>query len=322
MFLKPREIPIQLQKEDALLRLLPKSHPKYDDIKKSTQKGWAGYRGEKELDYQLSFLPANQYYIIPHIRIPIDSQFFQIDTLILCSNFALLIESKNIYGTLHFDYASQQVTRTYKDQTEGFSNPIQQVKRQKFQFQRWLNTHFKKIIPCHHLVSIGFPKTIVKAPNSVYQHVLHAEHIPEKIAALHKLDSSQNLTTYMIKKISNLLIEHNTPLEFDVIEYYKIQKNELLTGILCPQCARYHLRRAHSFWECPSCDFKSHEIHVPKINDFLTIFGQISIQECHSLMGLSSRHTARRILQSMNLTMINKGRSTIYKKPVTDAQHP
>lgn len=125
-----REYPLRLKKDEALLRGLPPHHKKCKKILQNIRKGRAGFRGEKEVDYHLSFLPEEDYLIFQNLTLSHEGHTFQMDHLVLSSWFALLIESKNIYGHLYFDPDSKQLFRTYENQKEGFPDPILQVKRQ------------------------------------------------------------------------------------------------------------------------------------------------------------------------------------------------
>ncbi|MET3696581.1 nuclease-like protein [Bacillus oleivorans] len=314
MFIKIREKSIKLIKEDALLALLPEFHKKRPEILRNSQKGWAGYRGEKELDYHLTFLP-DTFTIIPDLRIPINDTFFQIDTLILCPYFTLIIESKNIFGSLYFEPDSNQVIRTFNQQDDGFPNPILQAKRQMKQFKRWISANFNKEIPCYYMVSIGSPRTIVKGPRSIFQYVQHAEHIPDKVESLLKNETNPYITPYLLKKISSLLLKENTPLEFDALNYYQLNKEDLMRGITCSKCNQAILQRTHKYWRCSSCDFYSNEIHIKYIENYLNLFNTITTKDCESLIGISSRFTIRRILLDMGLKPNKQRPPPIQKTP-------
>ncbi|MFB4163278.1 nuclease-related domain-containing protein [Alteribacillus sp. JSM 102045] len=59
-----------------------------------TCKSAAGYRGEKSLDYYLSFLPENECLIFNDLRLPHKNYFFQIDILVLSTRFHLIVVHK------------------------------------------------------------------------------------------------------------------------------------------------------------------------------------------------------------------------------------
>ncbi|HEU5141363.1 MAG TPA: nuclease-related domain-containing protein, partial [Bacillales bacterium] len=141
MIKKERKIPLTIRKRTALLRRLPPSHPKRPQIEKQLAKYNAGYRGERSIEYYLSFLPEKQYHIFHDLRLTSGDHFFQLDTLLVSPSFILILEVKNISGTLHFDNTFHQLIRTIEDRKEGFNDPLLQVEHQKTQLANWLSQH-------------------------------------------------------------------------------------------------------------------------------------------------------------------------------------
>lgn len=138
MICKELKIPIIIEKSQALLWRLPLNHLKIPIIEKDLMKRKAGYNGEATVYYHLSFLKDKKYKIFYDIRIPLFSQHFQIDFLVLTPFYILIIEVKNISGTVTIDPLIRQLTRTYKGLTEGFPDPVSQVQRQTLLLQKWL----------------------------------------------------------------------------------------------------------------------------------------------------------------------------------------
>ncbi|MED1098241.1 MULTISPECIES: nuclease-related domain-containing protein [Bacillus] len=86
-----------------MLRNLPSNHPKIPLITEELKKRTAGYRGETALDFPLSFIAEKDYFIFHDLRLQDSSRYFQMDTLVLSQKFALILEVKNIAGSLYFD---------------------------------------------------------------------------------------------------------------------------------------------------------------------------------------------------------------------------
>ncbi len=102
VIVKERKSPDFIQRMEALLRRLPASHSKRVLIENDLAKRKAGFRGEEAVDYFLKHL--NEFTIIHDIRLAGgNDDFFQIDALLLYSNFILILEIKNISGTIYFD---------------------------------------------------------------------------------------------------------------------------------------------------------------------------------------------------------------------------
>ena len=160
MIAKKRVVPLKIRQLEALLRRLPPNHPKIPLIEQDLIKRRAGYRGEKNVDYHLSFLP-DEYLIFHGLRL-VHQHPFQIDTLILAPSFITAAEIKNISGTLFFEKHSQQVIRQSSKGEDGFSNPLLQVQRHKVQLQGWMEKMKLPELPIELLVIISSNSTIIK----------------------------------------------------------------------------------------------------------------------------------------------------------------
>lgn len=310
-----REYPLKLKKEEALIRGLPPHHKKCKKILRNIQKGRAGFRGEKEVDYHLSFLPEEDYYIFQNLTLSIESRTFQMDHLVLSPWFTLIIESKNIYGHLYFDPVSKQLFRTYANQKEGFPDPILQVKRQMKLFQKWVSQHMVKPFPIYYLVAIGHPGTIVETKpgnEQIFEKVIHAEHLPDKIEELARTQNSASLSSYQLRKLSELLIAEKQISDFNIWDYYKINPSELQHGVPCPACSKTPMKRYYAKWKCVACGTSSQLAHKQVIEDYILLTGSISNEKCRQLLVLDSRYTARRILHTMNLKTSGQNKNRTY----------
>src|SRR5699024_1454659 len=107
MFIKKIEQPLEISQMQALERRLSSHHLNKELIISQTKNLKTGYEGEQSLEYLLKFLPTEEYYILHNLRIPDPNGYFQIDFLILSLNFGLIVEVKNIYGTVTFDKFGQ-----------------------------------------------------------------------------------------------------------------------------------------------------------------------------------------------------------------------
>ncbi|MBB6453566.1 hypothetical protein HNQ94_002015 [Salirhabdus euzebyi] len=261
MIKKEHEKPLKLSKLEALYRRLPINYEKKSIIKEEIAKMRAGFHGEKSLDYQLSFLSIKDYIILHDLRL-VDTvgRYFQLDTLILFENFALILEVKNIVGTLFFDIEFHQLVRTLHDEKEAFNDPLLQVKRQKDQFTNWLLNNKFTEIPVETLVVISNPSSVIETnPTSkeIYQRVIRAQNLPYKIEQLHSYYSKQSIDFKELKKISNRLCKNHTPHNPDILRQYNIHKNEVMKGVHCPDCFYIPMTRNRGgAYICPDCNRK------------------------------------------------------------------
>ena len=128
MIIKERGVPLSIRTLEALGRRISPNHPSFQLIKSDLTKRKAGLRGEQSLDYYLNEPALDHYSIFHDIRLSVHGHPFQIDTLMLTNQFVLILEVKNISGTLHFDQKFNQLIRTTSDgREEGFPDPFSQV---------------------------------------------------------------------------------------------------------------------------------------------------------------------------------------------------
>ncbi|WP_157800919.1 nuclease-related domain-containing protein [Bacillus solitudinis] len=186
MIEKPHGKPRYLKKLEALLRRTPSDHPSYPFIKEQLSKSASGYKGEQNLSFFLSFLPEKEYHIFHDLRLLDKERYFQLDILILSSSFCLILEVKNIAGTLYFDPHFHQLVRTFEGREEAFPDPIIQITRQKRQLEEWFQS--KKIaVPIEALVVIANSSSVIRTTTEnqhLSQTILRRDFLPQKITEL------------------------------------------------------------------------------------------------------------------------------------------
>lgn len=320
---KDREISrrIKILKAAESGRVSPE-HPGYADVVKELGIRQAGFNGELALDYYLSLLPDKdvKFFVFHDLRLPYKDTYFQIDTLILFLSFYLILESKNYRGTLSFDPKYQQVIQEVEDNPpRALPDPILQVKRQSKQFQNWLRLKNLPLIPGENLVVLTNPKAIIKVlsePRLVEKHVIKSLGLSTRVELFLKKHSPIIWCKKELRKCSSLLLKDNTPLESNPLEKYNIKKSDILKGVFCPKCQFRAMGRIYGKWKCPRCLFVSEDAHIAALNDYrLLISPSISNKEICDFLGIKDAHTARRLIQSMNLDYKGDNRQRIYILP-------
>ena len=113
-----------------LLRLEP-SHSSKKEVEKKFHQIEAGYFGEKLVDntlLEVKFPPPCCTLTDVQLKIH-DHLFVQMDTLIITKKYLLVIEVKNIVGTMTFQKHSGQTIRTLDGVKTHFECPIAQINR-------------------------------------------------------------------------------------------------------------------------------------------------------------------------------------------------
>ncbi|MCI0766865.1 nuclease-related domain-containing protein [Bacillus sp. TL12] len=314
MIIKERKKPIYLRQLEALLRRLPVNHPKRDIISEKFAKYKAGYKGEQAIDYPLSFLADKKYNILHDIRLFDQKHYFQIDTLIISSHFILFLEIKNITGTLLFDTEFNQLIRISEQNSEGFPDPMLQIKRQEMQLQTWLNLHGFSNLPIESLVVISTPRTIVKTSfhnQKLPQKITHSANLPNKIKQLESVYVKSRLSAKKQQKLVQYIMTEHSPLKQNILEQYSITKDELLRGVQCPECLFISMIKIKSGWKCAKCNIFSKEAHKYAMQDYaLLLETTVTNKELKEFLNIESSSVVKRLIQMMELpyTGENKGR--------------
>jgi Nuclease-related domain len=319
LIVKEREIPLKIEQIEALLRSLVPNHFKVSIVQQDLKKRSAGYNGEKAIDYHLSFLSGKKYMIFNDLRLPLPPYHFQIDSLLVTPYYCLILEIKNISGTLTIDPEFNQLTKYYDGIETGFSDPISQAQRQSLLLQRFFYENKLVMPPIVFLVVISNPKTILKIANGQklsppYTKIIHAQNLIDEISKLNSIYKKEAADKRDINKMKRVLLNSHTPSYTNILNNYGIEKSDLIQGVRCEICSG-KMERKHRTWYCQACNFASNSAHVRTVEDyFLIIKLPITNKELRTLLEIQSPRTARLLLTSLNLKTTGTTKGTIYYK--------
>ncbi|KPL58289.1 nuclease-related domain-containing protein [Rossellomorea vietnamensis] len=318
MICKELTIPLILEKTEALSGRIVHHHPKVPLIEKDLRKRKAGYNGESTVYYHLTFLKDKKYKIFYNVRLPIFSNHFQMDFLILTRFYILIIEVKNISGMVTIDPFIKQLTWTHKGVTEGFTDPVSQVQRYKLLLQKWFSTHKLKHPPIEHLVVFSNPSTTLNytvspAPDDPYKQIIHAQNVIEKIKEWNEKHPTTNVTDKELVKMKRLIIKRHEEPEMDILKAYSLTKSDILTGVRCENCQHIPMIRVSASWSCFKCHHFSKTAHTTAIQDyFLLLNNHLTNSELRKFLHLTSRNTAYKILKSLQYETRGGTKSVTY----------
>lgn len=316
MIIKKRGIPLLIQKYRALLRRLPPNHPKIQIIKDELGRRKAGYYGERSLDFPLGFLDEKKYAIFHDLRLQDQSRYFQMDTLLLSEKYALIIEVKNMAGTLFFDPIFNQLIQTVDGVEKAYPDPIFQMERQASQLKTWLIKNRLPHFPIFTLLVISHPQTIIRTTPENHKlslQVLHRDALPKKINQLEKQLSPSTITQKELKKATRLLKNGHCEADFAMLDRFQIAPGEVIRGAICSNCQAHPLLKTHGSWYCSNCQKKCKDAHVAALKDYELLFGHtITNRKCRQFLHMTSPGQTTRLLQSMNLTHTGSNKGRIY----------
>ncbi|QOY37145.1 NERD domain-containing protein [Anaerobacillus isosaccharinicus] len=316
MIKKERKKPLKVISLEAILGRLPLNYQNRPYIEDELGKAMAGWRGEQAIDFHLSFLPKEQTMILHDLRLEDnENRFFQIDTVLLSSKFHLILEVKNMAGTLYFNNDPQQLVQKLNNEEKAYQCPILLVERQRLQLQTFLKKFQIPEVPILTLVVISHANSVIKfAPNfyKAKQCVIHAAAIPDKISGIKAPFKNEILSQKELKKAARILVKNHQPLNKDYLEHFNIPKSDILPGVHCPKCRNLPMERKRGYWLCPSCQHSSKNAHIAAIYDYsLLINSKITNQAIREFLHLQSIFATTKLLNSLNLKKEGqfKGRS-------------
>jgi hypothetical protein len=314
-----RKEPEKIRLLKMLLDWLPDQHHKRQMIESELVNRIKGYKGERDVDFYLRQLPNKKFHILNGLRLIIDEEVFQMDTLILSPKFFLIIEIKNysrkiIYDTIHDQFIHERLDGTQ----ERAQNPISQAERQSICLSKLLFKHGFTSSPIEIFVANSNPSTIletVPANPLPMPPIYNSDNLVRQIGQLDSKYSKDIWSETNIKSLIKLLKKLHTPPTYNLLNEYRIGYDELPKGIPCPECHFCPMVRRYGCWICPSCGFQSRDAHVPKINNFLDLVQpHITNQECCVLCKVDSEDTSKRLLGKMELNSIGNTRTRRYFK--------
>ncbi|MFK3960493.1 nuclease-related domain-containing protein [Pseudalkalibacillus hwajinpoensis] len=277
----------------------------------------AGISGEKSLNFPLSFLDDKRFSIYHDLRIFDGVHYFQIDTLVVTQHYLLILEVKNISGTLMFDPTFNQLIRISDTKEEAFPNPLTQVERQRSQLRALLQKMKIPEVPIETLIVVANRRAVLKATEEVQfisSKVIRNEYLPTKVHSLDQQYDDERLSMKEVRKLGRTLVKLHEPLERDVLKRFSISRDDLLVGVACPECARLAMQKLHGRWYCERCGAYSRNAHLRALQDYaLLVSKEITDQEARRFLRMDSGDAATRLLKSLKMESTGSTKGRRYK---------
>lgn len=314
LILKERQMTLYLLKLRALERRLPLHHSKKELVSESLAKAMAGFRGEQAIDYPLSFLPPDKFFILHDLRLFDGTHYFQIDTLVATTSAIFILEVKNIAGRLQFETKYHQLVRTINGEEEAFPDPITQVERHQYQLKKWMAIRGHMQLTIKAFVVISKPSTIVDS--SVYiEEVIHSARLPNTIISWLK-GREDEISQLQLESILHEMMKENTSFNPDILERFQVKRGELMSGVICPVCTKLPMTRQYGKWSCSLCAYESKDAHVAALIDYSLLFHPyITNKEAREFLEIPSIFVTSRLLQAMKLSTTGKKKGRKYSLP-------
>ncbi|MED3561061.1 nuclease-related domain-containing protein [Bacillus xiapuensis] len=299
--LKERDPSLTLAGVISAQKRLSVSHlifPVLSSKQASVEAGIGGEEKVAEIFRRYSF-PFNHH--IFHDLSPSSDEKFQMDTYFMTPSYGLVLETKNIGGSLEFRENPPLLIRTKENgQKDGFESPVVQMERDRELLSAWLrsrNIH----IPVYGAVVLAYPKQIVEVPPRKAK-ILFPSSIPAFINSLPQQEKKLDPVVFDWLS-SELLKSHQRFIPKPICETYQIKFTDIRPGVICKVCDRIRMMKHRRVWYCPHCHATDPIAHVRTIQEWFLLFKrEITNRECREFLGIEDIDTAKRILLNMNMT--------------------
>ncbi|WP_160724508.1 nuclease-related domain-containing protein [Bacillus sp. USDA818B3_A] len=260
----------------------------------------AGIGGEERVAEVLRKVSFSFDHHILHDLSPASNDYFQMDTFTLSPWFGVVLEVKNIGGTLEFRDNPPQLVRTREDgHKDGFESPVVQLRRNCDLLLNWLKARGLQL-PVYGAVVLAYPKQIVAVP-PVKTKLLFPSMISSFIKNIPRQERKLNSSAFQ-HLTDELLISHQPFIPKPVCESFKLPFSDFQNGVRCMFCGRIGMIKLPRTWVCPCCDAKDHVAHERALREWFLIYKRsITNRECREFLGVDDIHTATRILKSMDM---------------------
>jgi len=297
--IKSRDPSLKLEGLVSAQGRLPAGHPILPVLAGKQASVEAGIGGEDRVAQVLLKVSFSFDHHIFHDLSPSSDENFQMDTFTLNRWFGVVLEVKNIGGTLEFKDNPPQLIRTREDgHRDGFESPVVQLKRNCYLIVDWLNYHGLKL-PIYGAIVLAYPKQIVAVPPANTK-LLFPNMISSFINSIPRQERKLDVAAFQWLS-DELLKSHQPFIPKPICESYKLPFSDFQNGVRCVVCGRLGMVKLPRTWVCPFCKAMDYLAHERALREWFLIYKRsITNRECREFLGVEDIHTAKRILKSMN----------------------
>jgi hypothetical protein len=316
MIPKPCKLPLSIEKYQALIRRLLENNLVTYDVVTEFNNRMTGFRGEESvMNFHLEPIWDSHYRIYHDIRLLLGKYYFQIDILILCTYFLLVLEVKNRARDWYFDKVLNQATFDKNGVKERTRNPVFQARLQAFKLKEWLREHNITGVPIQYLfVNSNEKANIIITDDNYYKwNICNSEFLLERIDQITKQYKIETLDEKGVKKINKLLLSNTTPENPDLLQKYGLSPKGILPGVHCPKCNFLPMFYHAGKWKCPKCRIESKTAFIDSLRDYLLLIdSSITNSEARRFLQIDSPKICHHSLSSLNLPYTGKFRDRVY----------
>jgi len=299
--------PLTLGLQALVRRLLP-SHPQFPSLQQELKNKEAGDFAEQYVLNELEKLPQlSDCYIFHNVILPTIFPM-QIDILIVTASGIIILEIKNIRGTVHFKEDPRQLIRTSDTgQVQAFTHPEIQLEQYIQALHHFLSEH-NIVMPIYGAIVFPFNNVEIHREGSGLP-ILMGRELPmfvHKVIAKNRGMATNDITNIILSQL-----QHRKP--FPLCRYYQLEVSALQKGVYCENCHHFGMEKMKRTWHCRRCQHQCKEAHVQALKDYYMLVGDtITNRECRAFLKIDCKHVTKRLLKKTLRTNSNSGKLTKY----------
>ena len=267
----------------------------------------AGHAGEQQVRWYWQDMHLEIEHVLFHdFTIQLYDSSYQMDVLFVSRHFILIVEVKNIVGEISFCEARHQFVRQREDgAVEGFRNPLDQVRRHVRALGQLIGT----TIPIEYAVVFSNVKSIlgdVPEHEPVF-HVSGLEAYVNRLLSCHDVCLGRDEFDELVQRMKMLRRESLFQTTFD--------RRRMIKGVLCAPCGyKEKMRYRHGKFICLLCGHRGRLALVEALEDYYLLVGEwMTNEEFRNYTGVQSADSAKRLLQSLQVTSEGEKKSRRYR---------
>lgn len=297
----------------SLIGRLPAIHVQRNYLEGKLHRTVAGIRGEERMRQRfVEFQPDEEVHALWDIGLAIGSWKTQFDGIVLTKRGAIVIDSKNISGKLHFDDKTGEFYRfDNNDVKEVFEDPRIQLNKNIRFLSKWF-TRKKIHLPVSGLI-VFTPKSCEFIARPKGKHLCKVYQMPEYLFQILKAFplEAEPLNLPKIKK--QIISAHVPYLRTPLSDKYYIEASEIRRGVQCTACLAYGMKRIKKSWQCPTCCHRDRQAHHFALREYFSLIDEhITNQGFREWCGMESRSVATRLLAQFDLEIAGESKARKY----------
>ena len=285
------------------------------DIESALYRKKAGRAGEEAVEQTLSevIFPVGTH-VFRNISVQIRKHYtIEIDVLILNPAFALILEVKNIAGTLVFNEEEGKTVRIRENgETDLFDCYVHQLDRQINGLTQLLDMR-QLSLPVYGAVVLSNQNTIVKKRPVLYP-LIYRKQLARHFRSLQTENTILSApAAYQLSRLIGPRVERQQ--ELSLCEEKDFSPRIVRRGVLCLGCNQpIHAYQGRG-WYCRTCKLPGKEALRQAVEDRLILIKpDITNKQCREFLMIKHSAQATRILNMLALTRLGDPPGTTYLK--------